>query len=71
MEAKIRTERLNENSTNEIFYFVAVYKNEKCIGTCMADDSMTPYECYQNVLNNQAIDRMESAHYQELSRQGY
>jgi hypothetical protein len=69
--SKFRTERLDENSINKSFYFVAVYKDNECVGTCMAYDKMSDYECYQNVLNNQAIDRMESAHYSELARHGY
>jgi hypothetical protein len=51
-------------------YFVAVLKNNICIGTCLTDGTMSAYECYQNVKNNQAIDAMEGNHYAELDRLG-
>ena len=39
--------------------FKDVYINEECIGTVMADDKMTAYECYEALKSNWDIDRME------------
>ena len=60
---KFTIERLDEKPiTNEIVkagYFVSVFKNNECVGTCLTDGSMTAKECYLNVLNNRAIDDLE------------
>ncbi len=40
-------------------YFKSVYINGKCIGSVMADDKMTPKECYEELKNNWAISEME------------
>jgi len=39
--------------------FKDVYINGKCIGTVMADDKMTAYECYESLKLNWDIDRKE------------
>ncbi len=39
--------------------FKDVYINGECIGTVMADDKMTAYECYEALKSNWNIDRME------------
>ena len=48
--------------------FKDVYINEKCIGSVMADDKMTPKECYESLKNNWAIDEIEYQHYKQLDR---
>ncbi len=42
-------------------FFKDVYVNGKCIGKVMANDSMTPIDCYEALKNNWEIDRMEMA----------
>jgi hypothetical protein len=39
--------------------FKDVYSNGECIGSVMADDKMTAYECYEALKSNWDIDRME------------
>jgi hypothetical protein len=36
-----------------------VYVNGKCIGRVMADDKMTPLDCYNSFKSNWSIDEME------------
>jgi hypothetical protein len=43
--------------------------NDECIGTVMANDSMTPFECYQSLKNKWEIDSLEKSHYQLLEYQ--
>jgi hypothetical protein len=69
--SKFRIERTDGGCINEIKksgYLVAVYIIDECIGTCLTDGTLSAYECYQNVKNNHAIDRMEAAHYEQLDR---
>lgn len=40
-------------------FFKSVYVNGKCMGSIMADDKMTPKECYEELKNNWAISKME------------
>jgi len=40
-------------------YSKDVYINGECIGTVMANDEMTPYECYKSLKSNWEIDKME------------
>lgn len=60
---KLHIERLDEKPiTSEIVksgYFVAVYKNNECVGTCLTDGSESAKECYESVVNNRAIDNLE------------
>jgi hypothetical protein len=39
--------------------FKDVYINNELLGYVMANDTMTPYECYESLKNNWAIDNME------------
>jgi hypothetical protein len=55
---KITTEKITTN-TGSTCYFVAVYVNGHCIGTCLTDGTLTAQECYNSVKNNHAIDEME------------
>jgi hypothetical protein len=43
-----------------------IYIDGEFIGRVMADDAMTPLECYQSLKNNWEIDRIEKAHYEAL-----
>lgn len=49
-------------------FFRYVYIDGKCIGSVMADDTMTPFECYESLKNNWAIDEMESQHNLQIER---
>lgn len=55
-----RIEKLEDGPISKSGSFVAVYKNGKCIGTCLASPESTPYDCAQSVYANMEIDRMES-----------
>ncbi len=59
----IKIERLDGKPlTNEFErsgYFVAVFKNGVCEGTCLTDGTLTPQECLESVYNNREIDRLE------------
>jgi len=46
---------------NEIPSFKDVFINGVLIGSVMADNSMTPIECYNALKNNWEIDRAEMA----------
>jgi len=39
--------------------FKDVYIDGKLLGYVMANNTMTPYECYESLQNNWAIDNME------------
>ena len=69
---KIHIERLDgEQITSEIVksgYFVAVYINKNCVGTCLTDGSLTPKECYENILNNMAIDDLEGIEDERINK---
>jgi len=58
---KITTEP-NENCKD----FKNILVNGKCIGTVLADDTMTPYECYEALKSNWAIDASEGIHDQQI-----
>lgn len=62
-----RIEKLNPQDTSSN-YFVAVYKNNECIGTCLTSGNQTPKDCAESVYTNREIDRMESAHYDAIDR---
>jgi riboflavin synthase alpha subunit len=53
------TTKITTSQNEECKLYKDVYVNGKCIGTVMADDKMTPFECYQALKNNWAIDDME------------
>lgn len=55
----LRIEKLTDCASGSWGYFVAVYINEKCIGTVMTDGTLTPKECYESLKNNWEIDRLE------------
>jgi hypothetical protein len=40
-------------------YSKDVYLNGKIIGTVMANNEMTPLECYESLKNNWTIDELE------------
>lgn len=42
--------------------FKDVYINSECIGTVMANDKMTAYDCYEALKSNWDIDSMECQH---------
>lgn len=54
MEAIITIEQ-----SEECELFKDVYINGKCKGTVMADESMTPLDCWESLKNNWAIDDLE------------
>ena len=58
----LQIEKLEDCASGSWGHFVAVYKNEQCIGTVMTDGTLTAKECYDNLRKNWAIDRLESYH---------
>lgn len=61
---KTITTEQNENSKD----FKNVLINNECIGVVLADDSMSPIECYEALKNNWAIDEMEGVSDQQIDR---
>lgn len=59
IKMNLRIEKLEDCASGGWGYFVAVYKNEECVGTVMTDGTLTPKECYENLLNNHEIDKLE------------
>jgi hypothetical protein len=55
----MKTQKITTVQSESSKFFKDVYINGECIGTVMADDKMTPFECYQALKNNWAIDDME------------
>jgi len=53
------TSKITIKQSENCKLFKDVYINGKCIGTVMADDKMTAYECYEALKSNWDIDRME------------
>ena len=53
------TKKITIQQSENCKSFKDVYINGECIGTVMADDKMTPYECYEALKSNWDIDRME------------
>jgi len=49
--------------------FKDVYVNGICMGTTMADDTMTGNDCYQELLNSWDIDRLEFQMDEQINRQ--
>ena len=66
----LKIEKLTDCASGPWGYFVAVYKDEQCLGTVMTDGSLTPKECYESLKNNWEIDEMEKRHYSQLDRIG-
>jgi hypothetical protein len=66
----LRIEKLTECASGSWGHFVAVYKNEECLGTVMTDGTLTARECYESLKNNLEIDKMEKQHYSNLERSG-
>lgn len=62
----LRIERLSDCGDHH--YFVAVYKNDECLGMVMTDGTLTAEECYKSLRNNWEINEMERRHYEELNR---
>ena len=42
---KLRIEKLTDCASGSWGYFVAVYKNEECLGTVMTTGTLTAQEC--------------------------
>lgn len=68
MKATYRIEKLDDAPITNSGFFVAVYKNDECIGTCLAGPDSTPYECAKSVYANRDIDKMERQHYEDIDR---
>lgn len=49
-------------------YFVAVYKGNECLGTCLTDGTLTARECAESVYTNREIDRMERRENERIDR---
>ena len=56
---KITIKKLEDSAIGSWGYFVSVYKNGKCLGTVMTDGTLTPIECYESLLNNWEIDKLD------------
>ena len=56
----METPKITIKQNDNCKLFKDVYINGECIGTVMADDKMTAYECYEALKSNWDIDRMES-----------
>ena len=63
----LRIEKLTDRSSGSWGHFVAVYKNEECLGTVITDGTLTPKECYESLINNLEIDKEEKQHYYNLN----
>ena len=66
----LRIEKLTDCASGSWGHFVAVYKNEECLGTVMTDGTLTAKECYESLRNNWEIDKMEKQHYSNLKKVG-
>jgi hypothetical protein len=51
--------KISIKQNEDCIYFKDVYINEDIVGTVMANDKMTPFECYQSLRNNWEIDNLE------------
>jgi hypothetical protein len=58
----LRIEKLEDCASGSWGYFVAVFKNNNCVGTVMTDGTLSAKECYDNLLNNWRIDKLEKQH---------
>ena len=65
MSAKITTEQ-NENCK----FSKNVLIDGKCIGSVMADNSMSAFDCYESLKNNWAIDDLECQNDLQIDRNG-
>lgn len=66
-----RIERLDGGTDmgyNRSGYFVAVYRGNECLGTCLTDGTLTVKGCVESVYRNREIDEMERREDERINR---
>lgn len=66
----LKIEKLESCASGTWGHFVSVYKNGKCIGTVMTDGTMTPNDCYDELVSKWETDKAEKRHDSNLLRAG-
>ena len=64
----MKSNRITTKQNEDCHLFKDVYLDGKCIGKVMADDTYTPQDCYDVLMNNWHIDQLEAMSDEAIDR---